>query len=538
MKFIKNKFLYLILLLGLALRLISLNQSLWLDEAIGAIAVHDYSYLGIITNFIKGDTHPPLYYLTLKLWTDIFGYSEVAMRMLSVIFGVATVYVVYLIANVILNQESRIKNQAGKLSSFPIIAALLFATAPLHIYYSQEVRMYAMNTLLVSLVILYYLKKDWWKYSITLLILGMTDYLPLLILPVLWFYEFYCHSGENVLNDRISTSTGILSLRSRMTFLFAHLPLAIFLLLWFPTFVIQSAGSKDALQLFPGWGQLIGKAGIKELSLVWVKFLIGRITFDNKLLYMGLVLLSSIVVALPFIKSLQHFNKTKLLWLWLVIPVALTFIGAIFVPGFSYFRMIIVLPAFYMLIAYGIVKVGELTVMPGLTRYLPFLRTHEGGGSTSRALQSRIVVRDDVLGIVIVILNVSFSLLYLLNPTFHREDWRGSVSYISQNAKDGDIVLQAFPEPFAGYRWYAKQFISIPAYGATQKLGATNDEIKSNTQNVIRDTTGIYYFEYLHDQTDPQNIIPTTLSENGFTIETAKDVRGVGIVEYWRRGGS
>src|SRR5258708_40040230 len=105
------------------------------------------------------------------------------MRSLSVIFGVIKVYIVYLIANAILNQ-------AGKLSSFPIIAALLFATAPLHIYYSQEVRMYAMNTLLVSLVVLFYLKNDFWKYAITLLILGMTDYLPLLILPALWLYSF------------------------------------------------------------------------------------------------------------------------------------------------------------------------------------------------------------------------------------------------------------------------------------------------------------------------------------------------------------
>src|SRR4029078_7831305 len=115
MKFIKNKFLYFLLLLGLILRLISLNQSLWLDEAIGAIAVKNYSYVGIVTDFIKGDTHPPFYYLTLKLWTDLFGYSEIAMRMLSVIFGVATVWVVYKIAK-FLSFVHEIKRQKGGVS--------------------------------------------------------------------------------------------------------------------------------------------------------------------------------------------------------------------------------------------------------------------------------------------------------------------------------------------------------------------------------------------------------------------------------------
>jgi uncharacterized membrane protein len=507
-----DKVLIVILLSGLILRLVSLTQSLWLDEAIGAIAVHDYSYTGIVTDFIKGDTHPPLYYLTLKLWTDIFGYSEFAMRSLSVMFGVATVYVVYFIAKY-LNHELGITNQAKKTITFPIIATLLFATAPLHVYYSQEVRMYAMNTLLVSLVVLYYLKKDWWKYSIAVLILGMTDYLPLLILPAIWLYSLIQKNDLNWWK----------------TFVICHLPLAIFLILWFPTFVIQSIGSREALQLFPGWGQLIGKAGIKELSLVWIKFLIGRITFENKLVYVFIVSLSSIIVAVPLFKCIKQFNGLKLLWFWLIIPIALTFIGAIFVPGFSYFRMIIVLPAFYLLIAYGLVKTGESIVMPGLTRYLPFSRTNEAGGF-------RTGVRNDVLTIVIVILNLSFSLFYLFNPTFHREDWKGSVSYINSNKKDGDIVLQAFPEPFAGYRWYAKECgNSIFAYGATQKLGATNEEIAGNTRNVIRDTNGIYYFRYLEDQTDPQGVIKQTMEDNEFTMETAKDFRGIGIVEYWKK---
>ena len=58
-----------ILLLALIVRLIGINQSFWLDEAIGAIAARDYGYVEIVTKFITADNHPPGYYLLLKLWT-------------------------------------------------------------------------------------------------------------------------------------------------------------------------------------------------------------------------------------------------------------------------------------------------------------------------------------------------------------------------------------------------------------------------------------------------------------------------------------
>ena len=55
-QFIKRSYTILVvLLLGLLLRLLIINQSLWLDEAIGAIAVRDYSFSGILSDFMKFD---------------------------------------------------------------------------------------------------------------------------------------------------------------------------------------------------------------------------------------------------------------------------------------------------------------------------------------------------------------------------------------------------------------------------------------------------------------------------------------------------
>ena len=36
--------------------------------------------------FFLSDFHPPLYYLVLKAWSSVFGYSEFSLRLPSVIF--------------------------------------------------------------------------------------------------------------------------------------------------------------------------------------------------------------------------------------------------------------------------------------------------------------------------------------------------------------------------------------------------------------------------------------------------------------------
>jgi len=105
---------------------------LWFDEA--------YSFwfasqpLGDLWTTIPNmEPHPPLYYTMLKAWM-IFGDSEAALRSLSVLFGVATVPVVFLF---------------GRIIGGPWVglnAALIFALSPLNIAFAQQARPYAVLT--------------------------------------------------------------------------------------------------------------------------------------------------------------------------------------------------------------------------------------------------------------------------------------------------------------------------------------------------------------------------------------------------------
>lgn len=127
----------LIVVCGLILRTIDLTlNSLWLDElySLRAATIADLSAL-------RADSHPPLYYLLLKGWIT-FSATDWWVRFLSVVFGAATIAVVYFIS-------TRMFSRRVALAS-----SLLMAIMSLHIAYSQEARMYTVLVFFFSMGLL------------------------------------------------------------------------------------------------------------------------------------------------------------------------------------------------------------------------------------------------------------------------------------------------------------------------------------------------------------------------------------------------
>src|SRR5690348_14814461 len=96
---------YLILIFGFALRLIASNQSLWLDEAINVLAAKDLSFWQFVSSYPIGDFHPPLYFGILWVWSHLFGYNEIFLRLPSIFLGVGTIYVVYLLGKELFDKK-------------------------------------------------------------------------------------------------------------------------------------------------------------------------------------------------------------------------------------------------------------------------------------------------------------------------------------------------------------------------------------------------------------------------------------------------
>jgi mannosyltransferase len=135
----------LILALALGLRLWRLGgANLWWDEALAVWAVRK-GLVGV-TLWTASDVHPPLFFWSLWAWVQAFGESEFAMRSLTAFVGVLTVAVVYALGRLAGGRR------AGAL------AALFIALARFHIWWSQEMRMYALAGLLGVLSLYLFLR--------------------------------------------------------------------------------------------------------------------------------------------------------------------------------------------------------------------------------------------------------------------------------------------------------------------------------------------------------------------------------------------
>jgi len=133
-----------ILLLALALRIPGINRSFWVDEVYTVTERGQMGMTGIITT--GSDPHPPLYYMFMHGWMDLFGNSEVAVRSLSVLFGLASIVAVYLLAMKLYDKRT------GQ------IAALLMSISWFQIQHALTARMYTMLVTFSVLSLFFYVR--------------------------------------------------------------------------------------------------------------------------------------------------------------------------------------------------------------------------------------------------------------------------------------------------------------------------------------------------------------------------------------------
>ena len=134
----------LLSLLAFGVRCIRLDaRPLWLDEASSAWFAAQ-SWHDLWTVVPTYETHPPFYYSLLKLWTKAFGDGRIALRSLSVLFGVATVPIIIAAA-----LELDRHRPTGRPVMLAAVAGFLAACSPILVAYGQEARPYPLFTLSV-----------------------------------------------------------------------------------------------------------------------------------------------------------------------------------------------------------------------------------------------------------------------------------------------------------------------------------------------------------------------------------------------------
>ena len=378
-----------------------------------ARVVQQFNFYEIITKFSPTDFHPPLYYLFMKVWTNIFAYSEISLRMPSVLFSLLTGYIVYLIGKKLFNIDSGLASlpRMTKGQQFGPWAAVFFLFYPLIIYYSQEARMYMMATFLLTaslyflLGIILNIKNQISKIHIkNQKLMNFVGFLSLTILSLMTFY------GSIFLI--IPMFLYLLFKKHYRLFTFSFLFFTFSLILISPLLSQQIINAKQQMQLIPNWGRVLGKTNFKNLFLIPIKFSIGRISFYPKWLYWSI---SGIWTAFLWFFVIKGRLKNRFLFFLLVGSLGFGILFSFFTPLLQYFRFLYLIPIMSILLALG------------------WDKFHLRGGKW-------LVLTGFIL----------FSLLYLLNPNFQREDWRSLAKALPLNRNV--YMVYSSSDPIRYYR--------------------------------------------------------------------------------------
>jgi len=287
---------WLLVALGLAvfvtITLLTITKfSIWFDEAFGAYLIR-FNFWDI-AKYTAADVHPPLYYWLLKLWSMLFGTSELALRSMSTLFGGVSIVFGYLLVNKLFNKKAA------------QISLIFMALSPMLVRYGQEARMYTLVTA-IALAATYVLtfainskrRLPWVIYGI-LVGLGMwVHYFSAIVWIAHWVWR--------VDNIRRSAGKGqFIKMFFRKEWILAHIVAIGIFLPWLPFMAIQMT----VVQAFGFWIPQVTPATIINFLTNVVYYLdIGKVTGWLTLGFLAVVILL-VVLAIRVYKSQNKLDR-------------------------------------------------------------------------------------------------------------------------------------------------------------------------------------------------------------------------------------
>ncbi len=295
----------------MALCIGNLRQSIWFDESYSAYLTH-YDY-GKVWDLTAQDVHPPLYYFVLKTWAHFFGHTDVAMRMLSVVFGAIAILFAYL----------WLKYKYGATAA--ITATTLLVISPIFIRYGQEMRMYTM-VLAIVFVATYVLqlaidngRKRWWIIYALLLAAGMwTHYFCALAWFAHLIYLVFVYKKK------------IFQKKIILTYVFAVL----LFLPWMPSLITQTGAVQNGFWIAP--------VSVKRVADYFTEAFLYRESGDVAGWFLPLffvVFIALIIFAVRARKKMHMLMSLALVPVLALIAVSMPPLSSMFIPRYILFSI-------------------------------------------------------------------------------------------------------------------------------------------------------------------------------------------------------
>lgn len=141
------------------------RASIWFDEAFSAY-ITQFNFWDI-ARYTASDVHPPFYYWILKLWTGLFGTTDLGYRSLSIVFGAGAITTAFFLTRKLFGRK------------VGWITLLFLILSPMIIRYSDEARMYTLAAVIVMAATYVLIKatetnsRKYWIWYGVLVALGM-----------------------------------------------------------------------------------------------------------------------------------------------------------------------------------------------------------------------------------------------------------------------------------------------------------------------------------------------------------------------------
>lgn len=327
----------LVLLVAALMRLYHITQqSLWFDEAFAWNIVIQPDMFPRIA----ADTHPPLYYLLLRLWVGVMSDTPLALRALSALTSMLTVAFVYRVGCELIH---RLNTPDRRYRLVPLIAALLLALTDAEIDLAQETRNYALYTGLACLSMWLYLR--WLRKAPSRRPPPSVDVIAWCLANAALVYTHY----QGAFIPGIQGVHALLFLRGRvrMSALGGLLVSGLLLAPWLILVTIPQAQRAIALgtpfAIPSNWATVLHLRR-EFLGQMW------------SLLLVLLLLGAWALVSRTRGRGVARVGDAALIVGWVVIPVVVLFVGNFYAELLTERKLAIVTPAIALLAAFGLVQ--------------------------------------------------------------------------------------------------------------------------------------------------------------------------------------
>ncbi|HMQ51923.1 MAG TPA: glycosyltransferase family 39 protein [Anaerolineae bacterium] len=372
-----------VILLATFLRLLGLEaQSIAFDEGY-SLAVGSADWPTLFQATLSSGVHPPLFYILYKLVLPLWGTTEYGARFIAAAFGILAVPLTYKLGHLLFNHR------------VAWLAAALLALNPVHVWLSQEARMYA---LLITLTLagmlcfwqaLHTRGRRYWLGLIVLQALVFNLHFFGLWLPLIQFGFILANFGRYHRQFRVWTA--------------AQFSAGLTLLPWLV------ALSTREFQSF-GIG-FLDKPTLIDLPLTLWNLSMGLIL--NQIWPLSLVAFAIALLALSsgLYRTKHSFGRSQLLLsIWLFAPLLLVWIISQRRSFYADRYLSFLLPTLILLVAFGVLRLKQPA-----WQYLLL------AGLIANSLYGLIAIKFE--------------------PIFQKDPWRDLASFIEQRERPGDVIL-------------------------------------------------------------------------------------------------